>query len=118
MSTLGPTLVAELHTGQVASREVTPEQADLPRAADVAAFAGGDPARNAEITRALLAGRDPGPRMDLVLLNAAAGLYCCGRAGSLAAGVTEARRLIATGAAAESLDALREVSAARRAAGV
>jgi anthranilate phosphoribosyltransferase len=118
LSTLGPTLVAELHTGEITSREVTPEHADLPRAASAAAFAGGDAARNAEITLGILSGRDAGPRTDLVLLNAAAGLYCCGRAGSLPAGVTEARRLVASGAAMEALDALREVSTARRPAGV
>ena len=118
VSTLGPTLVAELQAGEVTSREVTPEQADVPRVADVTVFAGGDAARNAEITRAILSGDDVGPRASLVFLNAAAGLYCCDRVGSLAAGVTEARRLVASGAAREALDTLRETSVALRGSSV
>ena len=52
---------------------------------------GGTAAENAEILRQVLGGKLPGPVTDTVVLNAAAGLYVSGRAGSVAEGCTMAR---------------------------
>ncbi|HTE16891.1 MAG TPA: anthranilate phosphoribosyltransferase, partial [Armatimonadota bacterium] len=61
LSTLGPSLVAEIRDGAVRHTQVEPEQLGLSRtnAADIAP--GRNAAENAEITRAILAG-EPGPR--------------------------------------------------------
>ena len=49
---------------------------------------------------------EPGPRLDIVLLNAGAALYIAEAAGSIAEGVDEARAAVACGAARAKLDAL------------
>jgi len=74
---------------------------------------GGDAAINAAIVRAVLAG-EPGPRRDIVLLNAAAALWVAGAADGLAAGLSLARRSLDEGAAARKLALL---SAASRSTG-
>jgi anthranilate phosphoribosyltransferase len=68
-------------------------------------LAGGEPAENAAVTRAVLAG-EPGPRRDLVLLNAAAAIYVGGLVADLEAGVARAAEAIDSGAAAEVLERL------------
>ena len=77
-------------------------------------IAGGDPAENAAVTRAVLDGV-PGPARDLVVLNAAAAVWLAGRADDLAAGVEVAQASIDEGAARERLDAF--VATTRRLAG-
>ncbi len=67
---------------------------------------GGDPEENARITRAVLCGRDRGPRRDAVLLNAAAALLVGGLAADLQEGVALAAESIDRGAALEKLEAL------------
>ena len=64
---------------------------------------GGDPAENAEITRRILDG-ERGAKRDAVLLNAGAGLYVAGKAGSIANGVSLASSLIDNGKAKEKLE--------------
>jgi anthranilate phosphoribosyltransferase len=48
----------------------------------------------------------PGPRLDIVLLNAGAALFIAEAAGSIAEGVEKARAAVASGAARAKLDAL------------
>jgi anthranilate phosphoribosyltransferase len=79
-------------------------------AAPISELAGGSPDRNAALTEGVLNG-DPGPRRDVVLLNAAAGLAVAGRAGDLREGIGIAADVIDRGAAAALLHRLR---AARR----
>ncbi len=67
-------------------------------------MAGGDPAENARITRAILSG-EQGAKRDAVILNAGAGIYIAGRADSLEEGVKMAREIIDSGKAAEKLEA-------------
>ena len=66
--------------------------------------AGGDPAFNANIIRDLYAGRDEGPRRDLLLLNNGATLYVGGVASSIEDGIEKARENIASGAATRKLE--------------
>jgi anthranilate phosphoribosyltransferase len=73
--------------------------------APAAALAGGDAAENARITRRVLEG-EPGPRQDVVLLNAGAALWVAEAAADLGGGVALARRSIASGAAKAKLVAL------------
>ena len=98
-------------TGEAAGitrRRVTPEAHGL-RRAPLATLAGGDARENAALIRDVLAGR-PGPRRDVVLLNAAYGLLASGRFEDLDACFEAARASIDTGAAQARLDALIDVS--------
>jgi len=96
--------VAWLEDGQVRTEQVDPGALGLTPAVP-ADLAGGDPAENAAIARAILAG-EPGPRREIVLLNAGAALCVAGLAESLAEGLATATRSLDTGAAAEKLEAL------------
>ncbi len=73
--------------------------------ASLEALAGGDPAHNAAITRAVLSG-EKGPQRDVVCLNAAAAIAAGGRADSLGDGWDAARASIDSGRAMQALDAL------------
>jgi anthranilate phosphoribosyltransferase len=110
LSTLGSTDMAVLMDGRVVRRSLDPgtlgfAQAD---AADLAP--GADPAENAAITRSILAG-DRGPRREIVLLNAGAGIYAAGAVDDLAAGIAMAERSIDSGAAQAKLTALAAFTA-------
>jgi anthranilate phosphoribosyltransferase len=107
--TLGPTTVAELEGGNVRTFTVGPEDAGL-APAPVEALRGGDPQANAAIARDVLAGA-PGPKRDVVLLNAAAALVVAGRAGSLREGVALAAAAIDDGRARALVDRVREALA-------
>ena len=102
MSISGPTLVCELVEGCVRRYVVTPQEVGL-ALSDATSVAGGTPEENAAALREVLAGR-PGPRRDIVLLNAAAGLVALERAAALAEGVAQAGRAIDSGAARERLE--------------
>lgn len=108
LTTTGITYVAELRDGQVRARNVTPEEAGLPRAT-IASLTGGDAAHNAAALRDVLAGH-PSAYRDIVLLNTAAALIVAGRAETLKDGVALAAQSIATGAARRSLDRLIEIT--------
>ncbi|MCK4177327.1 anthranilate phosphoribosyltransferase [Aciditerrimonas ferrireducens] len=84
--------------------------------ARLADLRGGDPATNARFAREVLAGA-PGPRRDVVLLNAAAGLLVAGQVADLADGLARAAEAVDSGAAAATLDRLVEVSTREAAAG-
>jgi anthranilate phosphoribosyltransferase len=108
ITTTGPTLVLEVRGGEIAEWEVSPEEFGLPRAR-LEDLAGGDAARSAEILLGVLAGA-PGAARDIVLLNAAAGLYVGGAAADLCAGLEQARAAIDSGAVREKLEALRRLT--------
>ncbi|HTX69581.1 MAG TPA: anthranilate phosphoribosyltransferase [Thermoleophilia bacterium] len=112
ITTTCPTSVVEVFAGQGYDEryEVTPEQFGVPRA-KLEDLAGGDAAENATLLRAVVDG-EPGPRLDIVLLNAGAALYIAEAAGSIDEGVDEARRAVAHGDARAKLDAL--VATSRR----
>jgi anthranilate phosphoribosyltransferase len=74
---------------------------------------GGDARENAAILRTVLAG-EPGPRRDVVCLNAAAALWVADAAGSLEEGLARARQSIDSGAARARLDALVRATRAAR----
>lgn len=64
-----------------------------------------DPAANALLVRAVLAG-EHGPRRDVVLMNAAAALLAAGAVSDLAEGVVRARESLDSGRALEVLERL------------
>lgn len=104
ISNTGESRISEVCEGAVRSYTVRPEDFGLPRAS-IEDLQGGDRAQNAQIIRAVLDG-EPGPRRDIVLMNAAAALVAGGRARDLKEGVSVAGRSIDSGAARHKLDDL------------
>ena len=103
LSVSAPTRVVELKEGRIGSFTLTPEEAGV-ESASADSLAQGDPAENAELTRAVLTGRVDGVERSLVMLNAGAALYVAGAADSIGAGVTSAGEAIDSGAAADLLE--------------
>jgi anthranilate phosphoribosyltransferase len=102
LSISAATRVIEVQDGQLEEYSVIPEDVGLTRyPAD--AVPGGDPAENADITRAVFSGETGAPR-DLAVLNAGAAIYLTGRAETLEGGVQLAQEAIDTGAATLKLD--------------
>jgi anthranilate phosphoribosyltransferase len=101
------TRVAELDHGSVRTYTVTPEDAGLTRSRP-SDIAGGDVEQNVAIARNVLQGA-PGPRREVVLLNAAAALRVAERVDDLRDGVDRSARAIDSGAAVAVLDKLREI---------
>jgi anthranilate phosphoribosyltransferase len=98
----GPTTMVELRDGEVSDPfTVVPEDYGLQRW-PLMDLVGGDPVKNAEVTRRVLAG-EPGGPLDVVLLNAGAAIYLAGTADSIAAGVLMARDAVESGAALDRL---------------
>jgi anthranilate phosphoribosyltransferase len=81
------------------------EPGELFPRAELAALSGGDAAENARIARAVLA-NEPGPRRDVVLLNAGAALCAAERTRSLADGVKLAAQSLESGRARGVLERL------------
>lgn len=102
------TEVVEVRERKISRYEITPDDFALPRAPREA-LRGGDAETNAAIIERLLAG-EPGPRRDIVLMNAALALVAAGRARDFHEGVAQARQAIDSGAAGERLRALVEFS--------
>jgi anthranilate phosphoribosyltransferase len=100
----GPTLVWEVMDREVRMWTLKPEDYGLEED-HLQELAGGDPPQNAMRIRRLLAEpqRDPVGRAT-VLLNAGAGLYVAGLAGSLREGVERAQAALDDGQAAKALE--------------
>ena len=110
LTTTGESVVARIEEQQtggskMSAARVTPEMAGLPRAT-LDQFVGGDVTTNAALLFDVLTGV-PGPRRDIVLLNAAAALVAAGLAGDLKQGVQMGAEAIDSGQAAATLEKLR-----------
>jgi anthranilate phosphoribosyltransferase len=99
------TKVSELKDGSVNDYFVHPSDFDLP-AGKAADLKGGDAKENAAITLEVLKGQ-VGPRRDIVLLNAAAGLLAAGKAKDFRDGIRIAGDAIDSGAALKKLEELK-----------
>jgi anthranilate phosphoribosyltransferase len=109
ISIFGPTHIAEVHNGIVTLSTITPEDAGLTRAPAQSlpdALIGGDAQTNAAILSSIFSG-EPGPRRDVVLLNAAAVLVAADLAPDLRTGAALAARTIDTGSVTNLLTNLR-----------
>src|SRR5881409_2326506 len=104
ISNTGESRISEVREGVVRTFTVRPEDFGLPRAS-IGDLLGGDREQNAEIIRAILGG-DPGPRRDIVLMNAAAALVAGGKARDLKEGAELAGRSVDSGAARGKLERL------------
>jgi len=118
LSTAAATKVVEVQGAEISRYTVAPQEVGV-EAAEAADFerdcGGGEPADNAQLTRAILAGETssmgrPGAG-ELAVLNAGAAIYAGGGADSIAEGVEAARAAIADGRAAAALDRFVQASA-------
>lgn len=104
----GSTKVAELKDGNIRLFEVTPEDADLPRAM-LEDLKGKTPEHNAKALTEALSGAT-GAYRNAVIFNAAAGLVIAGKSRDLKDGATQARQAIDSGAAYGVLQKLVDIS--------
>jgi anthranilate phosphoribosyltransferase len=104
ISNTGDSRVSEVREGMVTTFTVRPEDFGMPRAS-IEDLRGGDREQNAQIIRGILDG-EPGPRRDIVLMNAAAALVAGGKGRDLKDGVALATHSIDTHAARAKLDDL------------
>ncbi len=110
ISLVTTTKVTELRDGWMRDYEFDPLEHGFERCQS-ADLKGGDAAENAQITRRVLSG-EPGPKRDVVLINAGAAIFIAGLAPDFDAGVELARKSIDSGAAAQVLEKLRALSLA------
>lgn len=103
ISMSAPTTVCEIKDGEFHSYTITPEEFGF-RRSDKNELLGGTPKMNAEITRAILNGKETGAKRSAVLLNAGAALYVAGKADTLKDGVRLAGETIDSGKALQKLE--------------
>lgn len=111
LSISGTSRVLEVTSDGITERLVHPADAGL-EASPLSALEGGSVEQNSLAIRDLLEGRR-GPFRDVVLLNAAAGLYLLNLAESLEAGAKNAALAIDSGKALKTLSSLATISHGR-----
>jgi anthranilate phosphoribosyltransferase len=102
LTTTGPSHLWEVRDGEVTPGVLDPSELGIARAS-ADELTGGGVADNVAIADAILAG-EPGPRADIVALNAGAALYAADAVPDLAGGVERARAVLASGAARDLRD--------------
>ena len=102
ISISAPTSVCEFKDGSYQRYIINPEELgfNLAQKSDIV---GGTPQENAEVTREILNGAT-GPKTDIVLLNAAAGIYIGGEADNIKEALNIAREMISSGSAQQKLN--------------
>ena len=108
ISTTGYTKISECRNGRIRTFYLHPKDFGLP-VVDPETLRAESPEENAAIARAILAG-EAGPPRDMVLANAAAGLFIMERVPNLVEGVTTAAAALDDGRARETLARLAAVS--------
>lgn len=108
ISTTGYTKVSECRDGLLRTFFVHPTMFGVSKA-DLADLAGSDAAFNADVARRVF-DATPGAALDIVALNAGAGLFVAGTAPTVAYGVDLARHALAEGRAHAMLGHLIELS--------
>lgn len=104
----GETHIGELRHGEVKEYTIKPEDFGMKTAA-IETIQVQDSIQSRKLLMSVL-DNEPGPALDVVLLNAAAAIYVAGMAASLEQGVKKARVAIENGAAREKLRELIEFS--------
>ncbi len=109
ISTLGITQVRRLKDGDITHTEINPAELGF-ATPSIDQLKTGDAIENAAIIRDILAGKEIGPRKDIVILNGAAAVIVAGLADDFPSAIELAQNAIANGDASESLRKLIEVS--------
>jgi len=103
----GTTHIADGHDGRVDCYKVTPEQFGIERAT-LADIRGGKSGEEAALQVKAILGGEPGPKADMVAMNAGTALMAAGKAKDMAEGIELARKIITSGAALRKLEELVE----------
>lgn len=103
ISLSAPTKVCEVKDGEYKTYEITPEQFGL-KTCKKEDLTGGEPEENAQIARDILSGKETGPKLDAILLNAGAAIHIASGTLSVEEGIAKARGIIETGKALEQLE--------------
>ena len=106
VSTIGPTVIAEVNSGKITSAVLDTRWLGIPQAT-LPELTGGDARTNAETIMRILGGGETGPKHDLVIANAAAGFVVSGLASEMNGGIAMAREQIESGRALEKVKALQ-----------
>ena len=109
LTTTGTNEAREVADGRVRPFRIDPLELGLARSRHDD-LRGGDRRANAAILVAIIEGSELGPKRDIVLLNAAAGLVLTGIARDLGEGIEVAREMIVSGAALKKLRTLQSLS--------
>jgi len=110
VSLMGSTRICKSGLYQdIEDEEVRPRDFGL-KHAEVSDLQGGDAKVNAVILEDILAGKDTGPKRDMVAMNAGAALACAGLADNMGDGIEIALEMMANGAALEKLRLLQKAA--------
>jgi anthranilate phosphoribosyltransferase len=109
ISTMGPTKIIELKDGKLTDKVIKPEDFGIP-AARLEELKGGDAQTNAKIVRAIIGGKERGPRRDIVLLNAAAVIIIANLVDDFAGAIKIAAESIDNGKAEMCMEQLVKIS--------
>ncbi len=109
ISLLGKTRIVELRDGWIRSFELDPGDYGISNTS-IDVLGSGDAIANAALIRDILAGKEKGPRRDIVLLNAAAALVVAEVADGFAEALPLAQASVEEGKALHCLEKLVEVS--------
>jgi len=108
ISTLGTTKMAQLKDGEITLHQIRPEDFGI-RKPKLEELQAKDIDTSVSFLREALSGKQ-GPRLDIVLLNAAAAIMVAGKAKTIMEGLELARESVQSGKASEKLNKLVEVS--------
>jgi anthranilate phosphoribosyltransferase len=109
ISTAGETRLIELKEGRVTTRQLNPKGLGM-RKARLEDLRVDTPHESAQTLRGILEGGHQGPKRDIIILNAAAGIMVGGKAGSIEEGMVAADESIRSGSALACLAKLVELS--------
>jgi anthranilate phosphoribosyltransferase len=104
ISICGPTHISHLKNEQINTYDFSPEEVGFQKA-DPETITGGNAYENAQIIRTLLNG-EPGPKREMVLLNAAAAFMAVGLDNDFKAGIKRGQESIDSGRAKGKLEQL------------
>lgn len=90
-----------INRGEINCYEINPSELEMPLS-NLSDLKGGSPEQNAQIILRILK-NEKGPKRDIVILNAAAGIFISGKSKSLKEGISLARKSLDSGSAYEAL---------------
>jgi anthranilate phosphoribosyltransferase len=109
ISTAGTTKITELREGEIATKELNPEDLGI-KSANVDELKVTDAKASAKVLRGILTGKETGPRRDIVILNAAAAIIAGNLADDFEPAVKMAEASVSEGKALACLEKLIEIS--------
>ena len=109
ISTTGVTKIVELKDGQIAGKEINPEDLGL-TLGSIEELKVSDAKTSAKVIKNILSGKEKGPRKDIVILNAAAAIIAGNLAEDFKSAIGLAEASVSDGGASACLEKLIKVS--------